>query len=98
MVPKEHWATILIRAALIESDIQLACDDPSFPEMDNVNPSTKEEVKVKGDGEIDIQGAITGHPCAYIVCTMHETHEAFDTLVLRQSGVSTDTVSPPGIQ
>ena len=108
MVPKEHWASILILAALIEPDIQMACDEhgfvwartlvndckrphPSFPEMDYVSPSTEEKYKVKGDGEIDIEGAITAHPSAYVVCTMHEIHEAFDTLVERQSGMSTDT-------
>ena len=93
MVPKEHWASILILAALIEPDVQMACDEygfvwartlendmkrllPSFPEMDYVNPATNEEHKVKGDGEIDIEGAITAHPCAYVVCTLHEIHEA----------------------
>ena len=46
---------------------------------------------MKGDGEIDIEGAITAHPCAYLVCTMHEIHEAFDTLAVRPGGVSNDT-------
>ena len=30
MVPKEHWASIFILAALIEPDIQLACDEHGF--------------------------------------------------------------------
>ena len=64
---------------------------PSFPETDDVNPTTREEHKVRGDGNIDIQGEIASRPYGYIVCTMHEVHEAFDTLVVRQGGVSTDT-------
>ena len=27
MVPKEHWATVLILGAIIEPDVQLACDE-----------------------------------------------------------------------
>ena len=55
---------------------------------------------MKGDGDIDIKGAITAHHFAFAVCTMHEIHETFDTLVVRQGGVSTDIFicSPLGIQ
>ena len=108
MVPKEHWASILILAALIEPDLQVACDEhgfvwartlendmkrphPSFPETEYVKATTQEEFKVRGDGNIDIGGEITANPYAYIVCTLHEIHEAFDTLAVRQSGASNDT-------
>ena len=107
MVPKDHWAAILILAAI--TDFQAACDEhgfiwvrtcecdvrrphPSFPESEDVDPTTKEVSQVKGDGNIDIHGEITSRPFGYIVCTMHGIHEAFDTLVMRQGVVSTDTL------
>ena len=64
---------------------------PSFPESGDVDPTTEEIHQVKGDGNIDINGEITSRPFGYIVCTMHEIHEALDTLVVRQGNVSTDT-------
>ena len=108
MVPHEYWASILILAAIIKSDLQMTCDEhsflwarslnndfkrphPAFPPTDYTNPTTNVEQKVQGDGEIDIQGAITAHEFAYIVCTMYEVHEVFDTLFVRQGGASTDT-------
>ena len=108
MVPKEHWAAILILAAIMEPDVQAACDEhgsiwartmecdvrrphPSFPEMDYMHPTTREVHKVKGDGNIDINGEITSRPYGYVVCTMREIHEAFDTLVVRQGNVSPET-------
>ena len=30
MVPKEHWAAILILAAIMEPDFQTACDEHGF--------------------------------------------------------------------
>ena len=65
--------------------------NPYFPETEVANPSTKEIFKVKGDGNIDVRGDITSHPFGYIVCTLLETHEAFDALVVRQGNTSTDT-------
>ena len=108
MVPKHHWAAILILAAIMEPDFQAACDEhgfiwvrtyecdvrrphPSFPEDDEVHPTTREIHKVRGDGNIDVNGEITSRPFGYIVCTMHEIHEACDTLVVRQGNVSSDT-------
>ena len=56
-----------------------------------MEPTTKEVHKVRGDGNIDIKGEITSRGFGYMICTMHEIHEAFDTLVVRQGNVSTDT-------
>ena len=94
-----------ILAAIIEPDLQTACDEhgfiwartlendvrrphPSFPETREVDPTTREE---RGDGNIDVEGSIVSRRFGYVVCTMHEVHEAFDTLVGRGGNVSTDT-------
>ena len=104
MVPKEHWAAILILASLMEPDFQTACDEhgfiwvrtleidvtrphPSFPEIEEVDPDTKEVRKIRGDGNTDIQGEVTSRKYGYVMCTMHEIHEAFDTLVVRRTFV-----------
>ena len=65
--------------------------NPSFPETEVVNPSTKETSHVKGYGNIDVPGDITSYPFGYVVCTLLEIHEAFDTLVVRQGNTSTVT-------
>ena len=64
---------------------------PSFPETEVLNPSTNETSRVKGDGNIDFRGDITSYPFGYIVCTLLEIHEAFDTLVVRRGNASSDT-------
>ena len=108
MVPKKHWAAIFILAAILEPDLQTACDEygfiwartlendvrrphPSFPETKDVDPTTREEQMVRGDGNIDVEGSIVSRRFGYVVCTMHEVHEALDTLVGRGGNVSTDT-------
>ena len=65
--------------------------NPSFPETEVEDPVSKETSHVKGDGNIDFRGDITSHPFGYIVCTLLEIHEAFDTLVVRRGTASTDT-------
>ena len=65
--------------------------NPSFPETEVLDPSTKEATHVKGDGNIDVRGEITSYPFGYVVCTLLEIHEAFDTRVVRQGNTSTDT-------
>ena len=108
MVPKEHWAAIFSLAAIMEPDLQTACDEhgfiwamslendvkrphPSLPEASDLHPITGDECRVKGDGNIDVEGRIISRPYGCIVCTMHEVHEAFDTLIVRQGNVSSDT-------
>ena len=64
---------------------------PSFQETEVQDPQTNETSRVKGDGNIDFRGDITSYPFGYIVCTLLEIHEAFDTLVVRRGNASTDT-------
>ena len=52
--------------------------------------NTGEPVQVNGDGNIDYSGDITSKPFGYVVCTVQETHEAFDTRINRGS-IPTDT-------
>ena len=63
----------------------------SFPETEVKDPQTGETSRVKGDGNIDFHGEVTSYPFGYIVCTLLEIHEAFDTLVVRRGNASTDT-------
>ena len=106
MVPKPHWAAMLILASIMDTDIQMACDKhgfvwvrttvcdvkrpcPAFTEtLEDVN--TGDPIQVKGDGNIDYRGDITLKPFGYVVCTMQEIHEAFDTRIARGK-VPTDT-------
>ena len=78
-----------IWARSLENDVSRP--HPSFTETDEMDPITKEVKKVRGDGNIDIGGEITSRRFGYVVCTMHEIHEAFNTLVARQGNVQTDT-------
>ena len=64
---------------------------PSFPEDEVVHPTTREIQKVRGNGNIDVDGETTARPFGYIVCTMHEIHEAFATLVVHHGNISSDT-------
>ena len=108
MVPKHHWAAMFILASIMDTDLQLGCDqhgfvwvrtcicdikrpNPAFSETTITHPETGDLVRVKGDGNIDYRGAITSIPFGYVVCTMHEIHEAFDTRIVRKGKVPTDT-------
>ena len=65
--------------------------NPAFRETTTNHPETGDLVRVKGDGNIDYRGTITSIPFGYVVCTMHEIHEAFDTRIVRRGKVPTDT-------
>ena len=106
MVPKIHWAAMFILASIMDSELQVACDRygfiwiratvcdikrprPAFVETID-DPETGEQLRVKGDGNIDYTGEITSKPFGYVVCTVQEIHEAFDTRTNRGS-IPTDT-------
>ena len=108
MVPKQHWAAMFILASIMDTDLQLGCDqhgfvwvrtricdikrpNPAFAETTVSDPVTGDLVRMKGDGNIDYRGAITSIPFGYLVCTMHEIHEAFDTRLVRKGKTPTDT-------
>ena len=62
---------------------------PTFTEtIEDVN--TGEPVQINGDGNIDYRGDITSKPFGYVVCTVQEVHEAFDTRIARGK-IPTDT-------
>ena len=101
MVPKQHWAAMLILASIMDTDLQLGCDqhgfvwvrtcicdikrpNPAFSETTTNDPVTGDLIRVKGDGNIDYRGGNTSIPFGYVVCTMHEIHEAFDTRIIRK--------------
>ena len=101
MVPKQHWAAMFILASIMDTDLQLGCDqhgfvwvrtricdikrpNPAFAETTMNDPVTNDLVRVKGDSNIDYRGAITAIPFGYVVCTMYEIHEAFDTRLVRK--------------
>ena len=95
MVPKTHWAAMFILASIMDSDLQVACDKYAFvwvratvcdikrprPEFTETveDPNTGDPVQISGDGNIDYRGNITSKPFGYVVCTIQEVHEAFDT-------------------
>ena len=106
MVPKAHWAAMFILASIMDSELQVVCDKygfvwiravvcdikrprPAFIETID-DPETGEKVQVTGDGNIDYAGEITTKPFGYVVCTVQEIHEAFDTRINRGT-VPTDT-------
>ena len=65
--------------------------NPAFSETTITDPESGELVRVKGDGNLDYRGAITSIPFGYVVCTMLEIHEAFDTRIVRKGKIPTDT-------
>ena len=73
----------------------IVCDlkrpNPAFSETTIKDPVSGEPIRVKGDGNIDYRGEITSFPFGYVVCTMHEIHEAFDTRLTRKDKAPTDT-------
>ena len=108
MVPKHHWAAMFILASIMDTDLQLGCDqhgfvwvrtcicdlkrpNPAFSETIITHPETGDLVRVKGHGNIDYSGELTSIPFGYVVCTMHEIHEAFDTRIVRKGKTPTDT-------
>ena len=46
---------------------------------------------LKEMANIDYQGEITSLPFGYVVCTMQEVHEAFDSRIARHGSIPTDT-------
>ena len=52
---------------------------PAFTETIE-DPETGDPVQINGDGNIDYSGDITQKPFGYVVCTVQEVHEAFDTI------------------
>ena len=99
MVPKAHWAAMFILASIMDSDLQVACDKygfvwiratvcdikrprPAFVETIE-DPETHQPVQITEDGNIDYTGEITAQPFGYVVCTVQEIHEAFDTRINR---------------
>ena len=106
MVPRHHWAAMFILASIMDSDLQVACDKygfiwvrttvcdikrprPAFIETIN-DPETGEPAQVMRDGNIDYTGEIIDQPFGYVVCTVQEIHEGFDTRINRGT-VPTDT-------
>ena len=65
--------------------------NPAFSETTMRDPNTGESIRVKGDGNIDYNGEITSIPFGYVVCTMQEVHEAFDSRIARHRKIPTDT-------
>ena len=58
--------------------------NPAFRETTITDPVSGDLVRVKGHGNIDYRGELTSIPFGYVVCTMHEIHEAFDTRLVRK--------------
>ena len=107
MVPKPHWAAMFILASIMDTELQVACDQygfvwvratvcdikrprPAFIETIE-DPETSEPTQITGDGNIDYTGDITAQPFGYVVCTIQEIHEAFDTRINRGGTAPTDT-------
>ena len=106
MVPKIHWAAMFILASIMDTDLQVACDKygfvwvrtlvcdirrprPTFTETIE-DENTGQPIQITGDGNIDYNGDITSKPFGYVVCTVQEVHEAFDTRSARGK-IPTDT-------